>query len=182
MYSSLILLFLLIVAFCLILLNIWLFWWASHSIFPFLMGGGPFVPIPTRHIDTVMELADIHSADTVIDLGSGDGRLLIAAARASAHEAIGYEIHPGLVARSVRRIKKESLENKIRIHRQSFWHADLSSANVVLIYQISYAMKRLEKKLLDELPVGARVVSHGFQFPNWKMEKVIGNTRVYIKK
>ncbi len=166
----------------LIVFNVWLLWWASHFLLPFFMGGGPYVPIPKHHIATVIELANIKPNDIVIDLGSGDGRLLIAAVHAGAHKAIGFEIHPGLVRLSRNNVKKEHLENRIHIHQKSFWHADVSNASVVTLYQISYTMKRLEQKLLDELPIGARVIAHGFKFPNWKVERTIENTRLYIKK
>ncbi len=173
--------FLLIVAATLIVINVWLLWWVAHILLSFFAGGGPYVPIPKHHIKTVMELASIKPKDRMIDLGSGDGRLLIAAVQAGAHEAIGFEIHPGLVRLSRRLARNAHLENKIHIHHKSFWHADVSNATIVTLYQISYAMKHLEKKLLEELPVGTRVVAHGFKFPNWKPEKTIENTRLYIK-
>ncbi len=173
--------FLAIIAIGLFLFNIWLLWWSSYFLLPFFHGGGPYVPIPKHHIKTVMELALIKPEDVVVDLGSGDGRLLIAAIQAGAHKAIGYEIHPGLVRLSRQLIKNVHLENQITVHQKSFWNQDVSHANVVTIYQISYAMKHLEKKLLTELPLGARVVAHGFKFPNWKPVKTIENTRLSIK-
>lgn len=178
---NILILFLSIVAISLFVFNIWLLWWASHSLLPFFMGGGPYVPIPKHHIATVIKLADIKPNDVVIDLGSGDGRLLIAAMRAGAREAIGYEIHPGLVRLSRRLVRNAHLEHHIHIHQKSFWHADVSKATVVIIYQISYAMKRIEHKLLTELPIGASVVAHGFKFPNWKPERTMENTRLYVK-
>jgi len=175
-------LILFLVMIALLIFNVWLLWWASHSLLPFFMGGGPYVPIPKQHIATVIELANVKPTDIMIDLGSGDGRLLIASAQAGAHEAIGFEIHPGLVRLSRNNIKNEHLESRIHIHQKSFWHADISNANIVTVYQISYAMKRLERKLLDELPIGARVIAHGFKFPNWNVERTIDSTRLYIKK
>ena len=175
-------LFLCIVAAGLFVLNIWLAWWASHSLLPFVMGGGPYVPIPEHYIEQVMQLANVQATDVFVDIGSGDGRLLIAAAEAGAGEVIGYEIHPGLVIRSRRLARANHLEHKITIHKKSFWNADFSRATIVTIYQMSYTMKHLEKKLLDELPASARVVTHGFHFPNWKSEDEIGNTKLYVKK
>ncbi|OGL61937.1 hypothetical protein A3C09_01140 [Candidatus Uhrbacteria bacterium RIFCSPHIGHO2_02_FULL_47_44] len=129
----------------------------------------------------MLELANIQPNDIVMDLGSGDGRLLIAAAKAGAKKSIGYEIQHWLVKQSRELVENEHLSDKIEIRPESFWHVDVSNTNLVLLYQISYAMKGIEEKLQKELPVGARVVANGFKFPKWKEEKTIENVRLYIK-
>ncbi len=149
---------------------------------PMFAGGGMYVGTPTEAIPAMIELAEIQPTDIVMDLGSGDGRLLIAAAKAGARKSIGYEIQHWLVKQSREAVTAEHLSDKIEILPESFWHVDVSNTNLVLLYQISYAMKRIEEKLQRELPVGARVVANGFKFPNWKEERTIGNVRLYIKK
>jgi hypothetical protein len=149
---------------------------------PTIAGGGIFVGTPAVAIATMIELAEIKPTDIVMDLGSGDGRLLIAAAKAGAKKSSGYEIQHWLVKQSRELVENEHLKDKIEIHPDSFWHVDVSNTNLVLLYQISYAMKGIEKKLQKELPVGARVVANGFKFPKWKEEKTIDNVRLYIKK
>lgn len=149
---------------------------------PTFAGGAIYVGTPIKAIETMLILANIQPTDIVMDLGSGDGRLLIATGKAGAKESIGYEIQPWLVKLSRKLIATEKLEDKIKIIAQSFWHTDVSNTNVVLLYQISYAMKGIEKKLQQELPVGARIVANGFKFPNWKEEKTIDNVRLYVKK
>lgn len=152
-----------------------------RSLIPAFAGGGPYVPTPDNAIQTMLELAEIKPTDIVTDLGSGDGRLLIAAAKAGAKQCTGYEIQHWLVKQSNENATKENLSDRIITHEKSMWDADLSSTSLVLLYQISYAMKRLEQKLQSELPVGARVVANGFKFPNWKEEKTVGNVRLYRK-
>lgn len=149
---------------------------------PALAGGGLFVGTPENIVPVMLKLANISPNDIVADLGSGDGRLLIAAAQAGAKKGIGYEIQHWLVKQSRVHIEQRHLTDKIEIRQESFWHADVSSTTLILLYQISFAMKGIEEKLLKELPIGARVVANGFTFPHWKEEKTVGNVRLYIKR
>ena len=149
---------------------------------PIMGWGGFYVPTSHESTDLMVKLVEIKPTDIVGDFGSGDGRLLIAAAKAGAQKGVGYEIQHWLVKLSKKLIAEEKLEDKIQILPNSFWHADVSNTTVILLYQISYAMKGIEEKLQKELPVGARVAANGFVFPNWKEEKIVGNVRLYIKR
>lgn len=151
-------------------------------IIPIAGWGGFYVPTTPEATDLMVKMAEINSSDIVTDFGSGDGRLLIAAAKAGAKKCYGYEIQPWLIKLSRKLIKEEKFEDRIEILPHSFWHADVSNTTAILLYQISYAMKGIEEKLQKELPAGARVVANGFVFPNWKEEKIIGNVRLYIRK
>jgi len=129
----------------------------------------------------MLQIAHITPNDIVIDLGSGDGKLLVAALEAGAKRAIGYEIHPGLAKFSQTKLARKGMRDRSRVFCKSMWKADLSDVTLVLLYQIPYAMGKLGDKLLSELPPGARVVSNAFEFPNWKPTKSEGDVHVYIK-
>jgi len=154
-------------------------WWFGSMLIPIIGGGGPYVP--TRHdvASDMITIAELTSADTVVDLGSGDGRLLIAAAKAGAGKSIGYEIHPGLVKLSRQKAKRANVEDLIEIRKQSMWKADLTGVTVVLLYQIPYAMEKLRDKIEQELPKGTRVVSHAFELPGRKAVAKRGKAFLY---
>ncbi|MCX7779044.1 MAG: 50S ribosomal protein L11 methyltransferase [Patescibacteria group bacterium] len=143
-------------------------------------GGVPYVPTPEKRVKKMLELAQLKQGEKLVDLGSGDGRILIEAARIGA-EAVGYEIDPLLVLTSKKLIKKEGLENKIKIYRKSFWQADLKDADVVTFYGITGIMGRMEKKLLRELKPGARVCSYVFAFPRWEPVRYESGIFLYQK-
>lgn len=126
--------------------------------------GAPYVPSGHARIERVINLAHITSKDTAAELGSGDGRLVIALAQTGA-AVHGFEISPYLVWKSRRNIQKAHLTEHATIYRKSFWNVDLSSYNVVVIYGIQYIMPRLEKKLLRELKPGSKIISVYFTFP-----------------
>lgn len=113
-----------------------------------------------------------------MDLGSGDGRLVIALAKAGA-EAHGFEINPFFVRRARKNICKAGLTDRAFIHQKSFWGETLSGFDIVVVYGISYIMKRLEEKLRKEVGPGTRVISNSFVFPNWLPSKKEGNVRLY---
>ncbi|MEW5805519.1 MAG: 50S ribosomal protein L11 methyltransferase [Patescibacteria group bacterium] len=127
----------------------------------------PFVPSEKDRVGTMVELARIKPGEKAVDLGSGDGRIVIALAQTGA-EAHGYEINPLLVWWSRYRIKRAGLTDKAFIHQKDFWQEDLSQYQLVVIYGISFIMSRLEKKLTKELKSGARVVINDAVFPNLK--------------
>lgn len=156
--------------------------WFGGLLLPMFYGGGPFVPTSNETVAHMIRLANITPNDRVADLGSGDGRMLIAAVKAGAKSAVGYEIHPGLVVVSRARAKAAHVQDKVHTIKKSFWKADVHDVNVVLLYQLPDSMEELEKKLLAELPNGARVVSHAFPMKTWQPIKKEGKLYLYIKK
>lgn len=178
-YMHLTFFILLYITIFLFFVNIAILWWFSKKLISLFAGGGPYVPSREDQVACMISIAKIQPTDRIVDLGSGDGRLLIAGVQAGALHATGYEILPSLVRQSKKKIMQLPLNSRITILRQSFWHANLSDATVVFLYQIPYAMKRLERLLQNELPEGARVVSNAFSFPNWKPEKTEQNIFLY---
>lgn len=133
-----------------------------------LLRRGPlFVPTQRKYVSRIIEMLNISPGEKVVDLGSGDGRLLIAIAKAGG-EAHGYEHNPILVMKSKLNFKKEGVDGSAFVHMSNFWDVDVAQFDGVVVYGIPYMMSRLEEKLRRELRPGARVVSYSFPFPNWE--------------
>lgn len=141
--------------------------------------GAPFQPSNENDVSKMIELLKIKPGERAIDLGSGDGRIVRALAKAGA-EAHGYEINPFLVLWSRRVIKKQGLEKRAFIHWKNFWEADFSKFDVISLFQIGYVMRRLEKRLRDEAKENVRIVSNVWKFPNWKHLK--RREKIYLYK
>lgn len=146
-----------------------------------LLFGAPYVPIPKYGLEKTIEFANIKPGQKAVDLGSGDGRIMIALAKAGAI-VHGYEINPALVWWAKRKIKKESMEGKAFVHLKSFWDVDLSSYDVVTLFGVRKIMGRLEEKLNKELKPGAKIISFGFSFHGWEHLKKEQATFLYEKK
>src|SRR3989338_8441711 len=144
----------------------------------FLARGAVFVPIHESKIEIILRQAQVQPGQKIADLGSGDGRIVIAFARAGA-EAHGFEINPLLVWWSRRKIRKARLGDRAFIHFHSFWPANLSEFNIVTVFGIDYIMKRLGKKLRRELKPGAKVISFAFPIPDWQEERKERGVYVY---
>lgn len=139
--------------------------------------GAPFLPTHQERIEGALRLVKLRPGQEIADLGSGDGRILIACAKRGTR-AYGFEINPFLVWKTKLNIKKQGLRNLAVCQWKSFWKQDFSSFDVVFVYGISHIMKKLEKKLQKELKPGAKVVSFIFTFPNWQPE--IKENGIYI--
>ena len=109
------------------------------------------------------------SGKKVVDLGSGDGRIMIAYAKSGA-SVRGYEINPLLVIAARNNIRKAGLQFKAQAYWKSFWNQNLSDADIVTIFGVPHIMASLEKKLQTELKPGARIFSIAFPFPHWPLE------------
>jgi ribosomal protein L11 methylase PrmA len=135
---------------------------------------------PSTHEETVImaEVAAIAVGEKAADLGSGDGRVVIALARRGA-EAHGFEVNPVLVMISRRNIRRAGMQGRAFIHWRSFWRADLSSFDIITVFQVSFVMGRLEAKVKRELPQGARIVSHYWRFPTLLPETARGDIYRY---
>ena len=129
--------------------------------------GAPYLPIDKDKLLIMIKLANIRPGERAVDLGSGDGRVVIALAQAGA-EAHGYEINPLLVWLSRRKIRRAGLKNRAFIHCQSFRRLDFSAFQIVTIYGLKSIMRELEGKLQRDLPRNGRVISCLFQFPHWR--------------
>lgn len=141
--------------------------------------GAPFVPSSSQVVKNMIILAKIKPGEIVFDLGSGDGRILIASAQAGAI-AHGWEIHPLLVGLTQLKIWWLKLGEKVKVYRNNFWKADWSKADVIMVYLIPHRMSEFKEKLLRETMPGTRVVSHAFKVPGWESETHIGQVRLYI--
>lgn len=130
--------------------------------------GPPFVPTPLAIIKELIQIVDISKEDVVIDLGSGDGRMLIYAARQGAI-AKGWEINPLLVLWTRLAAHRYRVSKSVRVYLQNYLKADLSDATVVFLYNFPPHLPKLEQKLQKDLCKGTKVISYKFTFPTLKL-------------
>jgi cyclopropane fatty-acyl-phospholipid synthase-like methyltransferase len=143
-----------------------------------LIFGAPYAPSATNRISTMIKLLKLKKGQKVADLGSGDGRVVIALAKEGI-EAHGYEINPVLVLISRMKIRKAGLQNKAFIHFKDFWQDNFSKFDAVTIYVSPLVTGRLGKKLKREMKGGSRAVSHSFRLPNLESVKSENNIFLY---
>jgi SAM-dependent methyltransferase len=135
--------------------------------------GGPYVPTPAAVVNAMLELAGVGPRDFVVDLGSGDGRIVLAAAARHGAGGMGVDIDPELVARANASAQRAGLARRVRFVREDVMAADLSRATVVTLYLMPEMMRSLRPKLLAQLNPGTRVVSHDFGFGGWQPDRSV---------
>jgi precorrin-6B methylase 2 len=128
----------------------------------------PFDPTPQEVVDRMLRLAAVKAGDLLYDLGAGDGRVVIAAAKKDGVKAVGFEIDPGLVKLARENVRKQGVEHLVEIRQQDFLTADLSLPSVVTLY-LSYDGNQIVRpRLMSQLKPGARVVSYTFDMAEWQ--------------
>jgi tRNA A58 N-methylase Trm61 len=136
------------------------------------MSCAPFVQTPVEVAKKMIELAALQPGQKLFDLGAGDGRLVIMAARETGASAVGVEIREDLVERARSEIKKLNLEDRVNMIHDDLFNVDLKDADVVTLYLTTSGNERLRPKLEHELKRGAKVISHDFKVGNWKASVV----------
>lgn len=139
--------------------------------------GAIYYPSTDLAVSRLLKLAQVGPGDTLVDLGSGDGRILIAAGRLGVN-AIGYEINPFLVRYSRRLIREAKLEKLIKVYWKSFWAADLSQASVVIVYLFPHLMNRLQSSLEKKIDHPIRLVAN--EYPFLKLQATKKYHRIYL--
>jgi protein-L-isoaspartate O-methyltransferase len=140
--------------------------------------GAIYDPSSRAEAEVMARIAAVQPGEKAADLGSGDGRVVCALARAGA-EAHGYEINPILVLVSRRNIRREGLSGRAFIHWANFWRRRLSAYSLITTFQVGFVMARMEAKLSRELAPGSRIVSHYWRFPGLQPEQTQGNIYRY---
>jgi SAM-dependent methyltransferase len=141
----------------------------------------PFVPTPQEVVDKMIELAGVKEGDVVYDLGSGDGRIVITAAKKGAR-AVGFDVDGDLVKESQENIRKAGLAKLAEIKQQDILTVDLSPATVVTMYLLPDVNLKLKPNILKQLKPGSRVVSHAFDMGDWKPDKTerVNGRTIYL--
>lgn len=171
---------LIILGFVILYFFIYLIYAFFFIVLPMCFYGAFFAKINDDSVKDIIKLAKIKTGDLVVDLGSGDGKLVIALAQEGA-VAYGFEINPFLVYISKIKIKKAGLSSRAFIYQKNFWKEDLSKFDIVTIFGIKFIMKDLEVKLKKELKSEARVISKYFIFPSWEPSESLGQVNSYKK-
>lgn len=133
----------------------------------------PYVPSTEVAVEEMLRLAKVRPDDVVMDLGSGDGRIVIAAARYFGARGIGIEIDPELVEKARENAKEAGVADRVRFFAQDVLKSDLSAASVVTMYLLSPLIERLKPKLLAELKPGTRIVAHNYGFKDWMPDRQV---------
>ena len=132
----------------------------------------PFVATPTPVVRQMLILAELKPGETLYDLGSGDGRAVIMAAKDFGAKSMGVELREDLVKRALSNIHELGLETKAQILQNDIFKVNLSQADVVFLYLTTSANEKVKPKLETELKPGARIVSHDYEILGWKPSKI----------
>lgn len=140
-----------------------------------------YVPTPEPVVAAMIEMAEIGEGDVLYDLGSGDGRIPIAAAKQFGVRAVGIEIDPRLIRKAQANAKAAGVSHLVEFREADLFATDFSDADVVTLYLGDTLNLRLRPQLLEQLHPGARVVSHDFGMGDWTPEerRVVANRPVY---
>jgi ubiquinone/menaquinone biosynthesis C-methylase UbiE len=130
-----------------------------------------YVPTTPEAVQAMLKLADVKKTDVLYDLGCGDGRIVIAAAKDFGAHAVGIDINPVRIAEAKENARKAGVENLVRFEENDLFEADFHEASVVTLFLLSSLNVRLRPRLLEQLKPGTRVVSNTFDMGDWKPEK-----------
>jgi ubiquinone/menaquinone biosynthesis C-methylase UbiE len=142
-----------------------------------------YVPTPQAVVEAMLDAAGVKSSDVVYDLGSGDGRMVITAAKKFGARGVGIEIDPALVKQATANAAAAGVGGRVRFVTQNLFNANIQEASVVTLYLLQSINERLRPKLVRELKPGTRVVSHVFNMgPEWPPEKtlMVERSRVFL--
>lgn len=131
----------------------------------------PFVETPEPVARRMLELSGLKAGETLYDLGSGDGIILILAARDFGARAVGIEVREDLAQKCRRKVHELGLDGSVKVIQGDFFDIPLSEANVVTLYLLTRVDADLKPKLEKELKASARVVSHDYRIPGWNLAK-----------
>ncbi len=142
----------------------------------------PFVPTSQELVVEMLKLANVHKGDTVYDLGCGDGRIVITAAKQFGVNAVGVDINPERIKEATENAKKAGVADRVKFVEGDLFDADIKNASVVTLYLLPNVNLRLRPKLLKDLKPGTRIVSHSFDMDEWKpaREMEVNGSRLYL--
>ncbi len=145
----------------------------------YITSQGPFyAPTSNERLQAVLKLAGDQAGKKAVDLGCGDGRVLIALAEIGA-KGDGFDIDPFLVQKAKGNVRRAGLTQELNVQRRNFWDIDLGVYDTIVVYGIDRIMERLREKMWDECRDGTAVISVYFQFPEWEVDRQIGEVRRY---
>lgn len=155
---------------------------SSLSQTPLLAQDVIYVPTRDTVVDAMLRMANVTSQDTVYDLGSGDGRIVIAAAQKYGARGVGIDIDPERIKESNENAQKAGVTDKVEFIEADLFKSDFSDATVVTLYLLNSLNARLRPTLLEQLKPGTRVVSHAFDMGDWEPEEmqIVDGATVYL--
>lgn len=131
----------------------------------------PFVPTPQDVVERMLALAGVGPNDVVYDLGSGDGRLVVTAAKQFGARGVGVDIDPARIEEGRARAQQAGVADRVRFEQQDLMQTDLSPATVVTLYLLSSSNAKLRPRLVSQLKPGSRIVSHQFGMGDWPPDR-----------
>jgi ribosomal protein L11 methylase PrmA len=142
----------------------------------------PYVPSPNVVVEGMLKLAAVKNSDTVYDLGCGDGRIVITAAKTYGARGVGVDIDPERIREATENAKKAGVDNRVKFVEGDLFQADIKGATVVTLYLLPNVNAKLRPKLLRDLRPGTRIVSHSFDMEDWKPEKqeTVDGRQIYL--
>jgi SAM-dependent methyltransferase len=131
----------------------------------------PYVPTKTPVVDRMLQMANVKSGDVLYDLGCGDGRIVIAAAKRFGIRGVGIDIDPERIAEANENARKAGVTHRVKFIQGDLFDADIRDATVVTLYLLPDINLRLRPKLLSELQPGTRIVSHNYGMGDWTPDR-----------
>jgi SAM-dependent methyltransferase len=131
----------------------------------------PYVPTTEAAVKAMLKLADVKRTDVVYDLGCGDGRIVIAAAKDYGARGVGIDINPVRIAEAKENARNAGVTDLVRFEEKDLFEADIHEATVVTLFLLSHINLKLRPKLLHDLKPGTRIVSNTFDMGDWKADK-----------
>ena len=130
-----------------------------------------YLPTPPKVVDAMLEMAKVRKGDVLYDLGSGDGRIPIAAAKKYGVRAVGVDIDPVRIKEARANAAAAGVTDRVTFRQEDLFKTEISGASVVTLYLLSSLNEKLRPRLLAELKPGTRIVSHAFRMGDWEPEK-----------
>ncbi|MGH8704804.1 MAG: SAM-dependent methyltransferase, partial [Burkholderiales bacterium] len=146
---------------------------AAAQSWPFDDGTTPFVVSPEEVVDRMLRIGEVRSGDYLIDLGSGDGRIVIEAAKRFGARGLGVDIDPWLVELARENARHAGVESLARFEVRDLFETDVRAASVVTLYLLPEVNRKLMPRLLEQLRPGARIVSHDYDMGEWTHDEMI---------